>query len=377
MEYDAVVAEAPAVPAGGCGDDSARVVEHQPDALRSIEFVGGHVPGKVRPPRSALEGQVHQGVPAGLVTLTKMAYFVPLRHTGCRQIEQVGAAHDQLGRSLGHARSVGSMTRGHVAPVPLTAGWATRVQTTQPVLTCQVAGNGDAGEVEVSAEHIAVTADGRNSNGAQVTDITFQCKHCNTFMGSDVIKCFVCGAVGDSLVPVHKEGFKPDEKEMSGVKQMTTFDDKKVQWTEDALQKLENYPEGHVRRRAQARVEKNARVQSIETVSVAFLDQILNEKIVKKPEENKALENYMEDDEPKVTDFIWTEKANNRLELVPKGFMRDNTRSRVMAYAHSNDIKEITLEVCEAGIKDSVKMMEEAIANGATLEDFLPKKVDA
>ena len=239
------------------------------------------------------------------------------------------------------------------------------------------AGNGDAGNVEVSAEHVAVTADGRNSNGAQVTDITFQCKHCKTFMDSDVIKCFVCGAVGDSLVPVHKEGFKPDEKEMSGVKQMTTFDDKKVQWTEDALQKLEEYPDGHVRRRAQARVEKNARVQSIETVSVAFLDQILNEKIVKKPEENKALENYMEDDEPKVTDFIWTEKANNRLELVPKGFMRDNTRNRVMLYARSNDIKEITLEVCEAGIKDSVKMMEEAIANGATLEDFLPKKVDA
>ena len=83
------------------------------------------------------------------------------------------------------------------------------------------------------------------------------------------------------------------------------------------------------------------------------------------------------DDEPKVPDFIWTEKANNRLELVPKGFMRDNTRARVMAYALSKDIKEITLEVCEAGIRDSVKMMEEAIANGATLEDFLPKKVDA
>jgi len=191
-----------------------------------------------------------------------------------------------------------------------------------------------------------------------------------------VIKCFVCGAVGDSLVPIYKEGFKPNEKEMSGVKQITTFDDKKVQWTEDALQKLEDYPEGHVRRRARARVEKNARVQSIETISVAFLDQILNEKIVKKPEENRALDNYM-DDEPKVTDFIWTEKANNRLELVPKGFMRDNTQARVMAYALSKDIKEITLEVCEAGIRDSVKMMEEAIANGASLEDFLPKKVDA
>jgi len=240
----------------------------------------------------------------------------------------------------------------------------------------QDSGNKDEGKVEVSAEHIAVTADGRNSNGAQVTDITFQCKHCNTFMDSDVIKCFVCGAVGDSLVPIYKEGFKPNEKEMSGVKQITTFDDKKVQWTEDALQKLEDYPAGHVRRRARARVEKNARVQSIETISVAFLDQILNEKIVKKPEENRALDNYM-DDEPKVTDFIWTEKAKNRLELVPKGFMRDNTQARVMAYALSKDIKEITLEVCEAGIRDSVKMMEEAIANGASLEDFLPKKVDA
>jgi nucleotide-binding universal stress UspA family protein len=238
------------------------------------------------------------------------------------------------------------------------------------------AATSNEGNVEVSAEHVAVTADGRNSNGAQVTDITFQCKHCKTFMASDVIKCFVCGAVGDSLIPVYKEGFKPSEKEMNGVKQMTTFDDKKVQWTEDALLKLEGYPEGHVRRRAQARVEKNARVQNIETISVAFLDQILNEKIVKKPEENKALDNYM-DDEPKVSDFIWTEKANNRLDLVPKGFMRDNTQSRVMAYAHSKQIKEITLEVCEAGIRDSVKMMEEAIANGATLEDFLPKKVDA
>ena len=57
--------------------------------------------------------------------------------------------------------------------------------------------------------------------------------------------------------------------------------------------------------------------------------------------------------------------------------MRDNTRNRVMKYARAKNVKEITLEVCETGIRDSVKMMEEAIANGATLEDFLPKKVDA
>ena len=83
------------------------------------------------------------------------------------------------------------------------------------------------------------------------------------------------------------------------------------------------------------------------------------------------------DDEPAVADFIWTSKANDRLDLVPAGFMRENTKKRVMTYAQANGIKEITLEVCETGIRESVKMMEEAIANGATLDDFLPKKMDA
>ena len=126
----------------------------------------------------------------------------------------------------------------------------------------------------MSAENVVVTEDGRNSNGAQVTDVTFQCKHCKTFMEGDVIKCYVCGSEGESLVPVWKEGFKPDDKEMAGVQKVTTFDDMTVQWTQDALDKLEEYPEGHVRRRARARVEKNARIQKIDTISAAFLDTI-------------------------------------------------------------------------------------------------------
>jgi hypothetical protein len=83
------------------------------------------------------------------------------------------------------------------------------------------------------------------------------------------------------------------------------------------------------------------------------------------------------EDAPKIDDYTWSAKAIERLELVPGGFMRENTKKRVLSYAESHNIKEITLQVCEDGIRDSVKMMEEAIANGANLEDFLPKKVDA
>ncbi len=236
--------------------------------------------------------------------------------------------------------------------------------------------NGDEGKVEMGEENVVATEDGRNSNGAQVANVTFQCKHCHTFMEQDVIKCFVCGAEGESLAPVWKEGFKPEEKEKDSIQKVTTFDDITVQWTQDALDRLEEYPDGHVRRRAQARVEKNARIQNIETISASFLNQVLNDKIVQKNDKNEALNDYM-DDAPEQIDYTWSAKAIERLELVPAGFMRENTKNRVLSYAESHNIKEITLQVCEDGIRDSVKMMEEAIASGATLEDFLPKKVDA
>ncbi|MBT5349419.1 MAG: hypothetical protein HOL55_11670, partial [Nitrospina sp.] len=55
-------------------------------------------------------------------------------------------------------------------------------------------------------------------------------------------------------------------------------------------------------------------------------------------------------------------------------FMRDNTQNRVMAWCSQNDIRDISLEVCEEGIRESVKMMEDAIKNGAGLDDFIPQK---
>ena len=234
----------------------------------------------------------------------------------------------------------------------------------------------DDGDVSVTEEHVVATEDGRNANGAQVTDVTWQCAHCSTFMqGETIVKCYVCGAEGNKLKPVWKEGFKPDEKEKANVTIMTTFDSKEISWTQDALERLEEFPKGHVRRRAVARVEKNARIQSIGTISAKFVNDVLNEKIVKDKDKtpNEVLASYMENSLDEA-DFIWTEKAIARLENVPQGFMRDNTKKRVMGYATSKNIKEITLEVCEAGIRESVKLMEEAIANGATLEDFLPKK---
>ncbi len=54
--------------------------------------------------------------------------------------------------------------------------------------------------------------------------------------------------------------------------------------------------------------------------------------------------------------------------------MRNSTLGRVRDYAKSINAKEITLAVAEEGIEESKKIMADLVANGATLEDFLPPK---
>ncbi|UCD11113.1 MAG: universal stress protein [Nitrospinaceae bacterium] len=219
--------------------------------------------------------------------------------------------------------------------------------------------------------------------GKAPEEVTLKCTSCGTILKGDVVKCGVCSATSERFLPIDKEEFRPDEKENEETTTVTTFDSVEVVWTQEALQALDEYPEGHVRRRARARIEKSARVQKISAISLAFVNKVMNEKAVK-PGENgndvkkngkktiQEVQEYGASLSPE--DFIWSPEAIERLERVPKGFMRDNTRNRVMGYAGSKGIKEITLEVCETGIAESVKLMEEAIKSGATLEDFLPKK---
>ena len=229
---------------------------------------------------------------------------------------------------------------------------------------------------------------------------TLKCNECGTVVLDDVVKCGVCGAGAESLFPMDKSEFKADSKEQSDSQTVTTFDSVQVTWTQDALDYLNQFPEGHIRRRAHARIEKNARVQKVSTISVAFAKNLLNDKDVDSEEpagdgngnghgaaeapaagfkaygelekfEGKNFSKGIEIDPGK---FFWADDAIGRIEKVPQGFMRDNTMERVVDYAHSIDINQISLEICEKGIEESVKVMNEMVKNGATLEDFLPEK---
>ena len=90
---------------------------------------------------------------------------------------------------------------------------------------------------------------------------TLKCNECGTIVPEDVVKCSVCGAGAESLFAMDKSGFQADSEEKVDSTTVTTFDSVQVTWTQDALDYLNQFPEGHIRRRAHARIEKNARVQ--------------------------------------------------------------------------------------------------------------------
>ena len=228
---------------------------------------------------------------------------------------------------------------------------------------------------------------------------TLKCNECGTIVPEDVVKCGVCGAGAESLFTMDKSGFQADSEEKSDSTTVTTFDSVQVTWTQDALDYLNQFPEGHIRRRAHARIEKNARVQKVSTISVAFAKDLLNDKGIESKESGgngngndhataepgegfKAYgelpkfdgKNFSKDIEIDPSQYFWSDEAIGRIEKVPKGFMRDNTMERVLDYAHFQNTNNISLEFCEKGIEESVKVMNELVKNGATLEDFLPQK---
>jgi hypothetical protein len=226
---------------------------------------------------------------------------------------------------------------------------------------------------------------------------TLKCNECGTIALEDVVKCGVCGAGAESLFTMDKSGFKADSDEQKDSTTVTTFDSVQVTWTQDALDYLNQFPEGHIRRRAHARIEKNARVQKVSTISVAFAKELLNDKQTGESKSTngngrKAIEgpaegfksygdlpkfegkNFSKGVEIDPAQYFWSDEAIGRIENVPKGFMRDNTMERVLDYALSQTTNNISLEFCEKGIEESVKVMNELVKNGATLEDFLPQK---
>ena len=185
---------------------------------------------------------------------------------------------------------------------------------------------------------------------------TFICRDCGyAARDQKPVKCPVCSVDGDHFQMVDKESLRKIADKEGGVSEEQTFDGLRLQWSDQAKKALRNVPRGFMRRNVKARIEKSARTQKISTITNDFAMRIVNESmnqasaIREDAPELKAVAQSRESSDTSQGEtfesaFEWTPEARERLNLVPSGFMRNITLSRVEQRAREANLTTINLE---------------------------------
>jgi hypothetical protein len=204
---------------------------------------------------------------------------------------------------------------------------------------------------------------------------------------SGAVKCTVCGATDFEVIS--REMIERIAEVEGGLEEETTYDGRKLRWSEEARKGLWTMKNAYQRRRVKARVEKSARMKRLDTITLDFARQVIEEETgaplaiptasaAATPSLVEALEAggakssglgsearlIARDDKknPLISTFGWTDDAVQRIFRVPAGFMRNKTQERVEELARERAATSIDLTLVEDGIEFGKKMMAEMIA---------------
>ena len=201
---------------------------------------------------------------------------------------------------------------------------------------------------------------------------------------SGAVKCTVCGATDFEVIS--QEMIEKIAAVEGGLQEETTYDGRKLRWSEDARKGLWTMKNAYQRRRVKARVEKRARMMKLDAITLEFARQVIEEETgtpleIKAPSparraagdaaeaaagDGAASEAKLiaRDDKknPLISTFDWTDDAAQRILRVPAGFMRNKTQERVEELARERAATAIDLALVEDGIEIGKQMMAEMIA---------------
>jgi len=197
---------------------------------------------------------------------------------------------------------------------------------------------------------------------------------------SDAVRCTVCGA--NDFEVISQEMIERIAAVEGGLQEETTYDGRKLRWSEEARKGLWTMKNAYQRRRVKARVEKRARMMKLHAITLDFARQVIEEETgapleivsasadaARAPATEDAAAGsesrlIARDDKknPLISTFAWTGDAAQRLFRVPAGFMRNKTQERIEELAHERAATSIDLALVEDGIEFGKRMMAEMIA---------------
>jgi nucleotide-binding universal stress UspA family protein/rubrerythrin len=220
------------------------------------------------------------------------------------------------------------------------------------------------------------------------------CRACGvTATQSDPVRCTVCGAADFEVIS--REMVERIAEVEGGLQEETTYDGRKLRWSEEARKGLWTMKNAYQRRRVKARVEKRARMKKLDAITLEFARQVIEEETgtpldiqvpsvadvvsgapkvrpagalaeaggAKPPGLSDAkLIARDEKKNPLISTFEWTNEAAQRILRVPAGFMRNKTQERIEELARERAAAAIDLTLVEEGIEIGKRMMAEMIA---------------
>ena len=102
------------------------------------------------------------------------------------------------------------------------------------------------------------------------------CRACGvTATQSGAVKCTVCGATDFEVIS--REMIERIAEVEGGLEEETTYDGRKLRWSEEARKGLWTMKNAYQRRRVKARVEKSARMKRLDAITLDFARQVIEE----------------------------------------------------------------------------------------------------
>ncbi|HVS02899.1 MAG TPA: universal stress protein [Thermoanaerobaculia bacterium] len=233
------------------------------------------------------------------------------------------------------------------------------------------------------------------------------CRSCGVAARSaQAVRCTVCG--GSDFERVSAEVVARIIAEEGGVEEETTYDGRKIRWTQESRGALKAIGDMYQRRRAKARIEKAARIHKLDPIPLELARRFVEEEIgvlyspSVQPESGEGAANgnarpaaggngrpaaselgsqgdlapaaaptdeagepadlrlLARDgkDVPFLSRLHWSDAALERILRVPAGFMRDRTQGRVEELAGARGVERVDRELVEEGIEQGKQMME-------------------
>ena len=206
------------------------------------------------------------------------------------------------------------------------------------------------------------------------------CKSCGVAATqSGAVKCTVCGSTDFEVIS--QDMIEKIAAAEGGLEEETTYDGRKLRWSEDARKGLWTMKNAYQRRRVKARVEKRARMMKLDAITLDFARQVIEEETgtpldIKTPAVIPTAAEAAEakitgeakliarDDKknPLISTFDYSAEAAQRILRVPAGFMRNKTQERVEGIAKERGLATIELALVEEGIEIGKQIMAQVIA---------------